>query len=433
VGDLTADDVRVDGVRLAYLAAGDPQAPPAVLLHALGEDATTWQVVSAVLAADRRVYALDLRGHGRSDWPGEYSLERMRDDVIGFLDARGLRRVTLVGHSMGAVVAYLVAQRRPDAVDRLILEDPLPPVPADPPRPLPPRPAGPLGFDWAVAAAINPQRNAPKPAWWNGLARITAPTLIVAGGPDSHLPQDRIAGMAAMIRDCRLVTIPAGHLVHQAQPALFLAAVATFLASVRPDHHPPPPSVRPDHHPPPPSVRPDHHAPSPGHPSGVDTTITYLEMTSPDQLRPARDDPAVELTPAAPGTPLIRSVVERIGAPHEWAAVSYPEQKWRDWLADTRLRQWLVRCGGQVAGLVELGVEPGGEVEIATFGLVPEYVGRGFGGPALTLAVRLAWQQGEVPVRRVWLHTSSADHPNALPNYLKRGFRPVRTEVRAQR
>jgi 3-oxoadipate enol-lactonase len=64
-----------------------------------------------------------------------------------------------------------------------------------------------------------------------GLAAITAPTLIVAGGPDSQVSQDRLADMAALIPDARLVTIPAGHLVHAARPDAFLSAVTGFLAS----------------------------------------------------------------------------------------------------------------------------------------------------------------------------------------------------------
>ncbi|MFD4544941.1 alpha/beta fold hydrolase [Streptomyces sp. NPDC058466] len=61
--------VDVGGVRLAYRVAGPEAAPPLVLLHALGEDSTDWAEVVPALARRRRVYALDLRGHGRSDWP----------------------------------------------------------------------------------------------------------------------------------------------------------------------------------------------------------------------------------------------------------------------------------------------------------------------------------------------------------------------------
>jgi hypothetical protein len=70
----------------------------------------------------------------------------------------------------------------------------------------------------------------------------------------------------------------------------------------------------------------------------------------------------------------------------------------------------------------------GGEVEIETFGLVPEFIGKGLGGYALTLGVQRAWNL--VPgVRRIWLHTSSLDHPGALPNHQRRGFRTFKTEA----
>jgi 3-oxoadipate enol-lactonase len=64
---------------------------------------------------------------------------------------------------------------------------------------------------------------------WGSWERCCVPTLIIAGGQDSHVDQDRLAEMAALIPDCRLVTIPAGHSVHAVQPDLFIAAVTEFL------------------------------------------------------------------------------------------------------------------------------------------------------------------------------------------------------------
>lgn len=217
-------------MRLAYRVTGDPKAPPMVLLHALGEDGTNWDGVTTAFAGSRRVYAPDLRGHGRSGWPGTYSFELMRDDVLGLLDVLDLDRVSLVGHSMGGAVAYLVAEAHPELVDRLVIEDAPPPRPRV--RPLPERPEGPLSFDWTVVRAINEQLADPDPAWWDRAAEITAPTLIVAGGPDSHIPQDQLADMARRIPDCRLVTIRAGHQVHTARPAEFVNEVAAFLGSL---------------------------------------------------------------------------------------------------------------------------------------------------------------------------------------------------------
>ena len=217
------------GIRLAYEASGRPGAPPMVLLHALGECGADWAPVSARFAERFRVFTLDLRGHGGSDWPGTYSFQLMCDDVLGALDQLGLGQVTLVGHSMGGAVAYLVAMQRPERVERLIVEDASPPFPRD--RAIPARPAGPLDFDWAVVPAIVGQVNAGDPAAWDGLSAITAPTLLIGGGPESHIPQDKLAAVADRIPRCDLVTIPAGHLVHTERPAEFASAVLGWLGA----------------------------------------------------------------------------------------------------------------------------------------------------------------------------------------------------------
>ncbi|GCD47436.1 alpha/beta hydrolase [Streptomyces paromomycinus] len=222
--------VQVGDVRLAYRCWGDADAPPAVLLHCLGEDGEDWRGVVGQLAATHRVYALDLRGHGHSDWPGEYGFERWRDDVAGFLRELRLGPVALIGHSVGAVVALLLATDRPELVERLVLEEAAPPLPASPPQEIPDPPPGPPAFDWQAKVAVVAQRNAPDPAWWDGLAKITAPTLVIAGGPTSHIPQQQLRDMAERIPDCRLVTVEgAGHLVHEERPLEYLDAVRTFL------------------------------------------------------------------------------------------------------------------------------------------------------------------------------------------------------------
>jgi hypothetical protein len=84
-----------------------------------------------------------------------------------------------------------------------------------------------------------------------------------------------------------------------------------------------------------------------------------------------------------------------------------------------------------VVGLVELEAQSNGDVGIVVFGLVPEFVGRGFGGAFLTLATQLAWELTSpdgTATTRVFVQTSSRDHPNAIPNYERRGFRTFRTE-----
>jgi 3-oxoadipate enol-lactonase len=228
-GETTAarHEVMVAGVRLAYLVSGAPDAPPMVLLHALGERAADWAPVMARFAERFRVVALDLRGHGDSDWPGTYSFELMRDDIFGALDRLGLDKITLIGHSMGAGVAYQVAIAQPDRVRRLIIEDAAPPYPRD--RAIPERPDGPLDFDWPVVPAILAQVNQGDPVVWDRLGEITADTLLIGGGPDSHIRQDKLAEAAARIPRCRLVTIPAGHRVHADRPAEFAGTVLSWL------------------------------------------------------------------------------------------------------------------------------------------------------------------------------------------------------------
>jgi RimJ/RimL family protein N-acetyltransferase len=168
----------------------------------------------------------------------------------------------------------------------------------------------------------------------------------------------------------------------------------------------------------------------------VDETLTYLEMASPDQLVPGRPPPApidMERHDRA-SLPLLRSTYARIGARHGWATrPAWSDAQWAEWLSHPGVQPWIARIAGEVAGMVELELQPGGDVKIMVFGLVPEFVGKGFGGHLLTLGTRLAWEAehaDETPTRRVWLLTSSRDHPHAKPNYERRGFRPFRTEQR---
>lgn len=216
-----------DGVTVSVRESGDAVAPPMVLLHALGDTALDWEPVAGALAADFRVFAVDLRGHGGSGRPGTYSFELMRDDVLAVLDALDLHDVILVGHSMGGVVAYLVALAQPGRLARLIVEDAPPPYPRK--RALPQQPPGELPFDWAVVTAIAGQVNDPSRRWWPRLPEILMPTLLVGGGHGSHIPQELLAEAADLIPDCTLVTLETGHNVHATAPEQFLSAVTEWL------------------------------------------------------------------------------------------------------------------------------------------------------------------------------------------------------------
>lgn len=219
--------VGSNGIKMAYRAWGVPAAPPMVLLHALGESAADWEDVAPVFAEHWRVYAPDLRGHGRSDWPGEYSLELMCADVAGLVDALGLGAVDLIGHSMGGAVAWQLAAERPRRIGRLTLEDVMAPRPRQ--ATVPRKPPGNLPYDWRMVLAVRKQIDTPDPAWLQRLASITAPTLVIAGGQGSHIPQDQVAELARLVPAAQLVTVPAGHLIHRAEPDLFIRTVLNFL------------------------------------------------------------------------------------------------------------------------------------------------------------------------------------------------------------
>lgn len=83
---------------------------------ALGHDGADREPVAPALATSRAVYAPDLRGHGESAHTGDYSLELMRDDVLGFVEALNLGPVTLVGALAGGMAAYCAAGHRPDRI-----------------------------------------------------------------------------------------------------------------------------------------------------------------------------------------------------------------------------------------------------------------------------------------------------------------------------
>ncbi|MFB8118009.1 alpha/beta fold hydrolase [Streptomyces sp. NPDC055962] len=225
--DPGVSSVQAGGIRLAYRTWGDPSAPPVVLAHGRGGSSLDWAGVAGQLAARHRVYALDFRGHGLSDWPGRYSFEFFRDDLHAFLEARNLSGATVIGHSMGGAAALLLAERHPAMIGTLVIEDAPALLPLDPPRPRAERPEGELDFDWQVVPSIDVQMNAPDPAGRERLGDIIAPTLVV-GGSRSHIDQDQLTWMAQQIPGGQYVSVDAGHLVHTDNPQAFLAALRAF-------------------------------------------------------------------------------------------------------------------------------------------------------------------------------------------------------------
>lgn len=227
---------------------GDPAGGPVVLLHALGDTGRSWdRLVAALAPRGHRSFVPDLRGHGRSPRADVYTFESMYRDVLSLLDRHRLDGVDLVGHSMGGHVAWLVAQRHPSRVRRLVIED-TPPPPRDAAaeaelrarstgdrapvislyrefREL--RRAGELDSA-AVRPVIDGLRRA-DPGWWRRLGEVTAETLVISGGLSSPVPRSLLAEVAGAVPRGRLLAIDAGHYVHRTEPERFCAEVTRFL------------------------------------------------------------------------------------------------------------------------------------------------------------------------------------------------------------
>lgn len=166
-------------------------------------------------------------------------------------------------------------------------------------------------------------------------------------------------------------------------------------------------------------------------------TTTSLEMLSPDQLVPsARDLPVgcrferVEAISPEYSRFLYRSV----GSSWNWTdRLGLSREQWAALLERSGTETWVLTAAGAPAGYIELSGKADGVVEIVYFGLFPERLGQGLGGPLLTEGIRRAWGlagrwDGFAPVRRVWVHTCSLDGPAALANYTARGFSVFNTE-----
>ncbi len=127
-----------------------------------------------------------------------------------------------------------------------------------------------------------------------------------------------------------------------------------------------------------------------------------------------------------PAPLLCRQLYEEVGRDYQWTdRLEWSDEKWTYQFMKPQLQLWVLWAISDPAGYFELRREDDDEsVEIAYFGLRPEYTGRGLGGRLLACAVKQAREIGP----RVWVHTCTKDHPSALSNYQSRGFQIFRTE-----
>jgi pimeloyl-ACP methyl ester carboxylesterase len=268
--DAPEDMVQVAGWRLHVRDRGPRQGPAVILIHGFGASLQTWDAWSQGLARSHRVICLDLPGSGLSlpDPAGDYTDARSIQLLLALMDQLGLRRASLIGHSIGGRIAWTFAALHPERVDRLVLVAPdgfaspgfdygrAPKVPVllglmryVLPGPLlrmnlQPAYVGQLSdalleryedllrAPGARQALLDRMRQTvlvdPRPL----LAQVRAPTLLLWGERDALIPLANASDYLQALPQATLVSFPlTGHLPQEEAAAASLAAVSAFLAT----------------------------------------------------------------------------------------------------------------------------------------------------------------------------------------------------------
>ena len=160
----------------------------------------------------------------------------------------------------------------------------------------------------------------------------------------------------------------------------------------------------------------------------INVTRTYLEMRSPGELQRALlNDPHIRIEQRRDcSVSFFRYLYAEVGGRYHWIdRLPWTDEQIRAYLEEPEISLWLMTYEDAPAGYFELRKCEDNSTEIAYFGLLPGFLGRGLGKYLLSCATEKAWEMG---AESVWLHTCTLDDPAALPNYLKRGFRPFKTE-----
>ncbi|MFT3828738.1 MAG: alpha/beta fold hydrolase [Opitutaceae bacterium] len=256
-------------LQLFHRDFGGAGKPPLVVIHGLLGSSRNWQTVGAELSEQRHVFALDLRNHGMSPHAEDHDFSTMEADVLRWMDAQGIARAALMGHSMGGKVAMALACHHPERVERLVSVDIAPrdydaskfkaileAMLAIDPAKLASRAEAETQLsavvkDWAMLKflATNLERGDDGRFQWRvnvpalhaeldeiartSLApddRYEGPTLFVIGGYSRHVREEDRPEIAARFPQSRIVTVAeSGHNPHVEQRAAFVAAVREFL------------------------------------------------------------------------------------------------------------------------------------------------------------------------------------------------------------
>jgi len=270
----------VNGLRVHYLDWGNPGAPPVVCVHGYTSSAQAFNALARRFHDRYHFVAMDVRGHGESAWSpaGAYQYRDQVGDLAAVVDKLGLARFTLIGTSMGGIIAMAYAGAHPDRLTHLVINDIGPDVEVGSQRithmvgsrpdefgtlddamayrrqmspivagralddqrelalgVLRQRPDG--RWIWKMDPAYIEQRvkigPPERPALWPALQRVTCPSLVVWGSDSDVLSEAQARRMVDTLADGELVTVPGvGHAPTLVEPAV-VAAVERVLARRR--------------------------------------------------------------------------------------------------------------------------------------------------------------------------------------------------------
>jgi pimeloyl-ACP methyl ester carboxylesterase len=251
------------GVRLQYAEHGTRGGPPFVLLHGFTDSWFSFSRALPVFPASWHVFALSQRGHGDSDRPATgYDMPGLAADAVAFMDAMNLSKVTLVGHSMGSLVAMEMALNAPERLTRLVLlgsatnmrseevaglvtelddlRDEVPPEFARGFQESTIHHAVPPEFlDRAVAESLKVPAHIWRAAaagqlaaeYSDSLRRITVPTLVLRGDHDTIFPEAARKALDTGLPNATVrIYADTGHALHWERPAEFVRDLEAFVA-----------------------------------------------------------------------------------------------------------------------------------------------------------------------------------------------------------
>ncbi len=155
----------------------------------------------------------------------------------------------------------------------------------------------------------------------------------------------------------------------------------------------------------------------------------YLEISSLKDLKEIKEiskDYSLELLNPI-NFQLNKFFYKNVGKKHQWVdRLIWSETQWIDYVSSKKLKTYIFRHKENLAGFFELIFHKNKEIEIAYFGLLEEFQNKKLGSYLLSEAIKISFSEN---INRVWLHTCSLDHRNALNNYISRGMKIFKTET----